>query len=50
MNASDWKVHFCRDNLPNEFGSMDAQLMGLTLSPIGNQVWAKLLRDFRRKQ
>ena len=43
VNAPDWFIYFSRDKLTNESDSVDAQLMGLTLSTIGNQVWAKLL-------
>ena len=38
-------LYSSRDKLPNESDSVDAQLMGLTLSTIGNQVWLKLLRE-----
>ena len=33
---------FSRDKLSNESDAIDAQMMGLTLGTIGNQVWLKL--------
>ena len=45
LDVPHWFICFSRSNSPNESDAVDAQMMGLTLSTIGNQVWAKLLRE-----
>ena len=44
-DAPNWFIYFFQSNLPSEADAVDAQMMGLTLSTIGSQVWAKLIQE-----
>ena len=45
MDVPNGFMYFSRPNLPNESDAVDAEMMGLTVSTIGNQIWSKLNRQ-----